>query len=278
MSIEDGVTPDATPAPVADTQPGTVQEDGQAPETGAEAKVEETPEQRAEREKAEAKKRDERRARKLNERFRELTDTIKAKDALIERIVGAQATQRPQAQETDQQPRREQFGDYDEYIAAHARWVARQEFSQLSRAQQQQQAAAQAQIVENLRRVALTQTHSERVQSFAKSNPDFQEVFDSDVDVGAAGEAIMEMDDGPAVMLYLHRNPSMADKLRNASPRLQGVMLGQISAALKSRAPQVSKAPAPGKPVGGQSAAPSRDLSTADYDDYVKQRRAARSR
>lgn len=277
MSIEDGAVPAAATTPAADTQPGTVQQDGAAPD-GPEAQVEETPEQRAEREKAEARKRDERRARKLNERFRELTDTIKAKDALIERIVGAQTPQRPQAQETDQQPRREQFGDYDEYIAAHARWVARQEFSQLSQAEQRRQAQAQAQLIENLRRAALAQTHQERVANFAKANADFAEVYDSDVDVGSAGDAIMEMEDGPQVMLFLHRNPQVADKLRAASERMQGVMLGQISAALKSRAPQVSKAPAPGKPVSGQSAVGSKDLATASIDDYIKLRRAERSR
>lgn len=275
--MSDGiVNPDATPEVVADTTPGTVQDGNAASPTGEEAKVEETPEQVAERERNEERKRRERAQRKLNERFRELTDTIKSKDSLIERLV-AQREQPKPAQETDQAPQRADYDDYEAYIRALARYDAKQEVAGLTKAEQARQQTAQQQFAEQLRKAALVQSHGQRVAAYAKSNPDFAEVMDSDVDVGSAAEALMEMDDGPAVMVALHRNPEIAERLRNSSAHMQGVILGQLSAALKSKPPQVSKAPPPGQPVGVKSAAGPKDLAELSVDDYIKERRKQRA-
>ena len=269
--------PDAAPEAAetaVDTLPGTGGDEPQADSTGEPAKVEETDEQRAERIMTERRVRQERAQRKINARFGELTDTIKQQQRIIEQLAGKPA-QPAQPANVDAAPRREDFDSYDEWLRADARYVARQEAQQLARQHQETLTRQQQQALAQLQRVHLAQTFSQRVATFAKTNADFAEVMDSDVDIGAdAAEALMEMDDAPAVMLVLHKQPELAERLKHASPRMQGVILGQISASLKSRPPQTSQAPAPGAPVGARPSAPAKTLETAvDYDEFVKLRR-----
>lgn len=267
--------PDAAPeAPAVETLPGEGVEQTQADSTGEPAKVEETDEQRAERIMTERRVRQERAQRKINARFGELTDTIKQQQRIIEQLAGKPAQPAAPAS-ADAAPKREDFDSYDEWLRADARYVARQEAQELVRAQQETLTRQQREALAQLQRAQVAQTFSQRVAKFAKTNADFAEVMESDVDIGAdAAEALMEMDDAPAVMLVLHKQPELAERLKHASPRMQGVILGQISALLKSRPPQVSQAPAPGAPVGARPSAPAKTLETAvDYDEFVKLRR-----
>lgn len=268
-------SPDANPAPFADTQPGSIQTDANAaPATGAEAPVEETAEQIAEREALNARKRHERAQRRINERFRELTGLVKEKDDLIRQLALRQQPQQQQAPK-DEPPRRDQYDSYEEWMRDDARYHAIKAVQQVTAQDRQHAQNAQRQIIGELQRAATMQTFGNRIEAYAKDHPDFAEVFESDLDVTAFQDAIVEMDDAPAIMVALHRNPEIAERLRRSSAHMQGVILGQLSAALK-RPPQVSKAPPPGNPVGGKSAAAEVPLADLPYDEYVKARRAGR--
>lgn len=279
MSIEEVVPAAATDSAADTPQPGTVQEDGQVTATGAETKVEETEQQKAERIVQERKVREERARKKINARFAELTAQSREKDALIKRLIEERSPPKQQQGNDDPEPKREAYDDFEEWNRASARWAARQEARSFAEAQRKQWEASQAQQRTAEATTQIERAHASRVAAYAKANPEFAEVLESDVSLeGMAPLYVQMMDDGPAVMLALHKNPELAESINNAPPLMQGVILGQISASLKARSPQVSKAPAPGKTVSGQSAAVSKDLATADYDEYVKQRRAARSR
>lgn len=279
MSNEEVVPAAATESAADTVQPGTAQEGGQVTATGAETKVEETEQQKAERIVQERKVREERARKKINARFAELTAQSREKDALIKRLIEERSPPKQQQGNDDPEPERNQFEDFEEWTRASARWAARQEARTVAEAQRKQWEAAHAQQRNAEAMTQIEHGHAQRVAAYAKANPEFAEVLESDVNLeGMAPLYVQLMDDGPAVMLALHKNPELADRINSAHPYMQGVLLGQLSAFLKSRSPQVSKAPAPGKPVSGQSAGASKDLATADYDEYVKQRRAARSR
>ena len=68
------------------------------------------------------------------------------------------------------------------------------------------------------------------------------------------------------------QDPTLAGRMHRMTPLQQAAFVGQISAALAARVPQISKAPAPGEPVSGKSTAPV-TLENADFDDFVKIRR-----
>jgi hypothetical protein len=87
-----------------------------------------------------------------------------------------------------------------------------------------------------------------------------------------AADAIKNVPNGPEVIYAMGKEPALAQRLQSMTPNQQAAFVGQLSAALLMRPAQVSKAPAPGKPVGGNSS-PVTDLSKMPYDDFVKARR-----
>lgn len=280
MDIEQDQQAIAPDTQAIESQPGAVADSNNADPTGAPAKVEETEQEKAERIVQERKVREDRARRKINARFSELTAEAREKDALIRELIQQRSPAQPQQRtDGDPEPDQEKFADYGEFLRAQARWVARQEAKSTIKAQRDAWEVEQQQRRASEAAAQLGHSHLQRVSAYAKTNPEFATVLESDVEIGGHAPALIAMmDDGPAVMLAIAKNPELADRLNSAAPVMQGVILGQISAALKSRVPQVSKAPAPGKPVSGQSSGGGKDLATAEIDDYIKQRRAARSR
>lgn len=279
--IAEGTTaPIQSEAPIVEAPAGVTD----TPET-----VEETDEQRNARELAERKKRSERQYQGVKRRIDELTADKYAERQARERAEREAETLRSwiqQQQQAKQQspndggPRRDQFDDYESYIAAKAEWSAEQRANQAVEQLRTRMAQEQAQAAQFLQAAQLAQAHQARVKEFAKANPAFAEVMDSDVDVGTAARAIVEMEDGPAVMLALHQNPEIAERLRASSPYMQGIILGQLSASLKSR-PPVSKAPAPGTPVGSKPASTHKDpsqMTDAEFAAYRRRQIAQRGR
>lgn len=277
MDLNDLASQPSQPAAAPDTKaadatPGATVAGSTPPDaTGAPETVDETEQQKAERIVQERRVREERARRKINARFGELTETIRQQQRTIEHLASAQ--QRPAPQSGDGSPQREQFDSYDEFVEARAEWRAERKAEEVAQrkldALSQQQRAA----FEHVRAVQVAQTFAERLDTFAQANPAFSEVLESDVDVGSAGPAIMEMDDAPQIMLALHRNPKIAAELRAATPHHQGVILGKLSAQLQAKPHQVSKAPVPGSPVGGRPSASQKDPARMSFAEFTQWRR-----
>lgn len=260
----------------ADTKPGTAQEGGtQSDATGAPETVEETEQQKAERIVQERKVREERARRKINARFGELTEQIRQKDRIIETLAG----RAPQPGVTqpgpagDGAPRREQYESYEDFVEARAEWRAERKAQETVQRHLEGLTRQQREAVERFQAIQTAERFAQRVEEFGSSNQAFAEVLESDVDIGTAGAVLMEMEDAPQIMLAIHQNPKIAEQLRSASTHQQGVILGRLSAELKAKPPQVSKAPEPGNPVGGKPAAAAKDPNRMTYDEFVKWRR-----
>lgn len=261
------------PAPSAEVaQPSTEAPTGVAEGTGASEQAAETEQQRqarasqAGRDLAERRKQNQQNAfMRLQQQNEELTR------ALIARQQPQAAPQVP----SDDAPKRESFDSYEAWIEAKAEYRADKRATETVMKQLQQVASEAQRVQRQQEGHALLQQHVSRVGAFAKQTPDFDSVTDRDdvVIPSFASEEIASMEDGPAILYAIGRDPSIAMQLQQMAPRQQARYLGQLSASLRLRPPQVSQAPAPGTPVGGKSsAAPS--LENADYDTFVKMRRA----
>ena len=88
----------------------------------------------------------------------------------------------------------------------------------------------------------------------------------------AVADAIMASDVAAKVVGYLGNNPEEADRISRLSPVRQIAEIGKIEDKLAA-APQISKAPAPLKPVGGKGSAQTGNLESQSMEEYIAQRR-----
>jgi hypothetical protein len=83
---------------------------------------------------------------------------------------------------------------------------------------------------------------------------------------------IRAMPEGPQIAYALGKDPKLAEQLMRfaGNPVMQAMYLGQYSATLKS-SPQVSKAPAAGKPVGAKPGSATEPPENPDaYMEWAK--------
>jgi hypothetical protein len=245
----------------------------------------ETDEARLVREKQEAERTVRRKRDAVQKRFNEITAKtyeLERQNALLVDAMLKGQQPRTQPQQTDGPPEREQFEDYESYLVAKATYAAeRKAEERLQKATDEANKRAQDAHVQRTA-AEISRDHQNRIKEYAKSTPDFHEVVDgADANVpDATAAAILKRADGPALIYAISKDPSIAEKLHGMEPYEQLMYLGELSASLKSKPPQVSNAPAPGKPVGSKSA-PTVPLEDLDYDAFVKRRRqqiAARNR
>lgn len=267
------------PAPAQDNNAEAAQQPSSeaqqpAPQDGTGAStVAETDAEKAERIVQERKARQERARRNQEAAMRRLAqerDEFKA--ALLDVTRKGLPAAQPQqvAQPKDGPPRREDFQTWEEYEDARVDWrvetKAREREEKLVQQLHHAQRAQQQQ--------ALMESHAQRNEQFAQQVPDFEEVTARDdiIVPDVAGEAIMSLPNGPEVLYAIGKMPQIAAHLHTLTPAQQAAFVGQLSASLMYRPPQVSKAPPPGTPVGGKATTAER-LEDADYDTFVKIRR-----
>jgi hypothetical protein len=206
---------------------------------------------------AKAQQREEKKQQSIQKRFNELTaekySAQKLADQLAEQnarilalLEGKQGNQIP----TDAEPKREQFTDYEDFITARAEYRAEQkalaivekfsktqEETQTERSRQSEDAKVQKEFLE--RRAAVEKTlpdFRETVEDWEPKLPD------------SVVETIIRMPDGPLISYHLAKNPELEAQFRDSPAYMHGVLLGQLSATLKSQT-KVTAAPNPGKPV-----------------------------
>lgn len=266
------------PAPSAEVvQPSTEAPQGVAEGTGASEQAAETEQQRQARASQAGRDLAEQRKRNQQNAFARLSkERDELQRALIEIASNRGGPAQPQAPiPGDDAPKRESFDSYEAWIEAKAEYRAEKKAGEAVMKRLQEVAAEAQKVQRQQEGHALVQQHVSRLEAFAKTNPDFDEVTARDdiVIPPFASQKIASMGNGPAILYAIGRDPSIAFELQRRDPADQALYLGELSASLRLRPPQVSQAPAPGTPVGGKSsAAPT--LETADYDTFVKLRRA----
>jgi hypothetical protein len=246
------------------------------PETAAADPAEPVAELTDEQKNEQAIKAREERARKsassVQRRMKEMADATAAEraraeaaerrnDAMLQALLGRQAQPAGNGEPQRDDPR---FGgDYEKFIEARAEWRAlaavEQRMAQHSQSWQQQEQQRQQQMAA----VTMAQQFHSKLDVSARTVPDFAELMadNEDLEVGNALPAILEAENPAAVMAYFARNHNAADRISRLSPIAAAREVGKIELTLKG-GPQVSNAPAPGKPVGskpGSSSEPPED-------------------
>lgn len=154
------------------------------------------------------------------------------------------------------------FGETDPgYIKALGSHTARQEFARLTREHEQR---TQVRTVE--------QSWEQRQADFAKTKPDFFEVFDRDwVCSRTMADAIKTSEEGAAVAYHLAQNPEEARRIAALNPLAQVRELGKLEARLApptaaSTTRSVSDAPPPHPQARGHGG---RFRPSADTTDFA---------
>lgn len=177
----------------------------------------------------------------------------------------------------------------DDFLEARDAW------KDARRAQQEEQDAQKAYETE------VETTYQTAVNTFKEEHPDWDEVVgEAEISIPVvAGNAIKQLENGPAVVYFLASNPKAAQKISEMPPVLAVAEIGRIAARLEKapaeetptnntsiknpdRQPVVSKAPAPITPLkGGNHKVITKDLNDPDLsfsewrkirDEQAKQR------
>jgi hypothetical protein len=258
LELEQVADPDKSTLKPSETVPEGTEKPG-APD--AQEKVAETDEQKNERIQKEAAEKAEKRAKGVQKRIDELTadkhaerkraDELAAQNARILALLeGKQAAPAVQGE-----PKREQFESYEDYVAARAEFRAEQKAKALieqstktSDEQRRKEASEQAQR-------SLEQGYADRQRQAAKDISDFNDVME-DADIAVPTQVynmIMRMPDGPVIAYNMAKNPDLVQQFWSNPAEMHGILLGQLSATLKSQQKAQTKAPDPGKPVGSKA-------------------------
>lgn len=243
---------------------GKPEKSQQTDATDAQAKgaEQETDEQKNERIQREAAERAEKRKNAIQRRMDELTAEKKAAERRADEALAHNARMlalleqgKAAPKDPGQEPKREQFESYEDYLTARAEFRAEQkakalieQSSKSSEDQRRKEASEEAQ--RNLER-----SYAERQRQAAKDITDFNDVME-DADIAVPTQVfnmIMRMPDGPTVAYNMAKNPDLAQQFWTSPAEMHGILLGQLSATLKAQAKTATKAPDPGKPVGSKA-------------------------
>lgn len=271
----------ALPETAANAAPGNAGDAG-APEN-VEEETDEQKNERVQREAGEAAaKRADKQSRGVQKRIDELTadkhaerkraDELASQNARILALLeGKSGSPGGPAKASDDAPTREQFGSYEEYLRADARYEARREAKELIESSTKAQREAQAKTAAERAVIESRRSYATREAEIASKIPDYFEVMeDANVSIPTkAYDLIQKMADGPLIAYHIAKQPDLAKQFwQNADdPAMHGIILGQLSATLKATPSKISNAPAPGKTVRSQPA--SSDAPPTDPKHYI---------
>lgn len=250
------------------TQPGSVTEGQNADASGEQ----ETPQTEAQESTEQREQRERGRFQRRLDRHKEARYRAEAEAKVLrERIAELEARTR-QASPEPQEPKRDDFDNYEAYLEARQDWRLEQRLAKEAqqRQQEQQQPQAQQPRVDQAQQ-AMVKTWEEREKAFEASTKDYKDRVSAflEEDVASfspsARTAIVESEVGPQLLYHLARHPEIADRISELSPVRQVAELGKLEANLAKAPKKPSNAPAPITPVG------SAQTRTATYRDDMTQ-------
>lgn len=192
---------------------------------------------------------------------------------LKERIAALESYRQPQQKTVDNdEPKIENFNNFDEYVAAKAEYIADKKINSTLSERDKRQAAER----ETTERTKTVESWNKRLAAATVEIPDFEDVVaSSDVPMTQPmQQAIMESDIGPKLAYYLASNPEEAERIAAMSPIGAIRTLGRIEERLATAKPEVktTNAPAPIKPIGSRAtvAKDPGKMSDAEYERWRK--------
>ena len=174
----------------------------------------------------------------------------------------AQSQAQPSAQAAPQEPKPEQYDDYNVYVRDLAKWEAKQIVA-AELAQREAKASEQARVT----------TWESRQADARKTMPDYDEVVGGSTApvAGHVSEALQDSEHGPALAYHLAKNPDLLAQLNSLSPRQADREIGRLEERLSAKAQpapvRTTQAPKPASAVGqGRSvAANPSDMPVEEY-------------
>lgn len=230
------------PAPVAE---GTQTQDGQT--------TDQTPASEVSQEKKEGEEQHRSRAYRRLDRWRSRAIEAEARLKAYQELQGSRPAERQQAQqEGSDEPKREQFGSYEEFIEAKAEWKAERKAAEAARKvleESQKRAESERTKGEQQR---IERDWSAKLEKARDAIEDFDEVCaESEAIVTPPmADAIRESDQAGFLAYYLAKNPDEAERISKLSPSRQVAAIVALEEKVSKPAKKPSNAPAPITPVG----------------------------
>ena len=158
------------------------------------------------------------------------------------------------------------FDTWDDYTEALTDWKLEQKFSSLKEeaTKKQRQEAMQKARTE----------YDKRAAKARQKYPDYDEHFENATISEAMGRAIIGSESGPQIVIYLSKNPEVADRLYELSETAAAREIGKIEAKLDEllQDKTTTEAPAPIKPVRGKSEASNEPKDSDDIKTWKAKR------
>lgn len=197
---------------------------------------------------------------------------------------GARET-RQEVKQEDNEPKREQFNSYEEFIEARAAY----------KAEKVAEEKARKIIDESRKKSEQERTQSEQAEVNAKFDAhyqkaadeieDFEDVMSDQESVASLGrvfgpskhlmtQAIIEAGDkGPLILYHLAKNPAEVERIAKLSPAKQVAAIVALEEKVAKPAKQPSKAPEPIRPVGtrGEAAKDPSKMTQEEFNEWRRQ-------
>lgn len=220
-----------------------------------------------------------RRVDKLNARIsaeRQRAEDLERRLAQLEQGSQSKAKADSTPAAADDKPNPENFDTHAEYVEALTDWkITQKEKIQAQKAREESLKSEQEKALK---------AHVSRVESFKKTMSDFEEVLEAVDDVRvsqAVQQAIIESENGPALMYELAKNRAEYERINSLSPLAAAREMGRLEAkvaASTEKAPETKKvtsAPKPLAPVGKGKGVVAKSISDPDlsFSEYERLRR-----
>lgn len=225
--------------------------------------------------------------KKLDRMTAKLRETERELQALKGRGEPAKAEPAKAASAADPEPQVKDFKSWDEWNAAHNRWLVRDEQRKLDAQTSEREAQESAK--------ATYDAHLERVEQGREAHEDFDEAisgmgtfeFSSEMANRAFQMAVVDSENGAELMYHLAHHPDDMAKFADLSPTGVQRMVGRLEARLfpdgaapsssVARAKPVTRTPKPTAPVRGTTTAPTAlddPTLVKDTDAWIARRQA----
>lgn len=246
-----GETPDASAAPEPDGSDTAANPEKVKPPKGVQKRIDELT-----REKREAERKATEEAQKRDELERQLAERQRADVQTVQ----------------DDRPNRDEFDDPDAYTQALTEWSARKAVQEdrIQRAESEQKARVQESYAK------VTKDWNEGREKALEKYPDYVEVAENDQLPIAqhVGFALLSHENGHDIAYYLGKHPDEAARLSALSPLQSALAIGALGMRLSQQEkPEVSRAPAPAKPIGARGSV-TKTPESESMDEYAARRNA----
>ncbi len=173
----------------------------------------------------------------------------------------------------ESEPTIDKFDSFDDYVAAKAAYIAKQQIESTLTEREKRESAAR----EATERQKTVESWTKRVAQATAEMPDFEDVLaSSEVPMTEPmQQVIMDSDIGPKLAYHLANNPDEAFKIAQMSPLRAIAALGRLEGRLVSEKPGVksTSAPPPIQTVGNRAGV-KKDPGKMSDAEYAKWRKS----